>query len=178
MPVFFRLLYSSGLRTTEARLLRVEDVDLADGVLSVRNSKGPSQHYVALHPSMAELMRLYDTAISRLFPGRAYFFPARGDAFHTPAWAQHNFKQVWRSVNAAQATPYQLRHHYATQNINRWVGERLGFDAKLLSLSKSMGHTTLESTKRYYSLVPGVAAVIDELTGAGFDEIVPEAPRG
>ena len=34
-PVFFRLLYSSGIRTTEARLLKVEDVDLTHGVLNI-----------------------------------------------------------------------------------------------------------------------------------------------
>jgi len=34
--VFFRLLYSSGIRTTEARLLKVEDVDLRHGVLNIR----------------------------------------------------------------------------------------------------------------------------------------------
>jgi integrase len=178
VPVFFRLLYSSGIRTTEARLLRVGDVDLGGGVLSVRDSKGPGQHYVALHPSMTELMAWYEAAIGEQCPGRTYFFPARNDGCHGRAWVHQNFKQLWSAVNAAQATPYQLRHHYATQNINRWVGEGLGFDAKLLSLSKSMGHTTLESTRRYYSLVPGIAGVIEELTGSGFDEIVPEPGDG
>ena len=178
VPVFFRLLYSSGLRTTEARLLRVEDTDLGGGVLSVRKSKGPDQHYVALHPSMAELMRVYDAAIGRQFPVRTYFFPARADSFHTPAWVQHNFKQLWGSVNAAPAVAYQLRHCYATRNINRWIGQGLGFEAKLLSLSKSMGHAVIESTRAYYSLTPAISSVIEELTGAGFDEIVPEAQDG
>jgi Phage integrase family. len=46
VPVFFRLLYSSGIRTTEARLLRADDVNLDDGVLNIRHSKGFSQHFV------------------------------------------------------------------------------------------------------------------------------------
>ena len=36
IPVFFRLLYSSGIRTNEARMLRVEDVDLGHGILNIR----------------------------------------------------------------------------------------------------------------------------------------------
>lgn len=44
-PVFFRLLYSSGIRTTEARYLKWEDVDLEHGVLNIRKSKGYDQHY-------------------------------------------------------------------------------------------------------------------------------------
>lgn len=35
VPAFFRLLYSSGIRTNEARLLHVDDVKLDQGVLSV-----------------------------------------------------------------------------------------------------------------------------------------------
>lgn len=46
LPVFFRLLYSSGIRTTEARLLRVQDVDLESGVLDIKLTKGYNRHYV------------------------------------------------------------------------------------------------------------------------------------
>ena len=59
-PVFFRLLYSSGIRTTEARYLKREDVDLEHGVLNIQKSKGYDQHYVALHESMTELLKQYD----------------------------------------------------------------------------------------------------------------------
>ena len=44
IPVFFRLLYSSGIRTNEARMLRIEDVDLCHGILNIRYSKGHAQH--------------------------------------------------------------------------------------------------------------------------------------
>jgi integrase len=178
VPVFFRLLYSSGIRTTEARLLRTRDANLGEGVLDIRKSKGPDQHYVALHPTMAELMGRYDAAISQLCPVRAYFFPARLDSFHKAGWVSENFKQLWAQASAARAVPYDLRHCYATANINRWIGQGLGFDARLLSLSKSMGHTALESTRRYYSLVPALAGVVEELTGPGFDEMVPDVSHG
>ena len=63
---------------------------------------------------------------------------------------------------------------YAIENINRWTDEGFGFDAKLLYLSKSMGHSTLESTRYYYSLVPGMAEILEEKTGGDFENIVPE----
>ncbi|MDR2571596.1 MAG: tyrosine-type recombinase/integrase, partial [Oscillospiraceae bacterium] len=68
VPVLFRLLYSSGIRTTEARLLRVSNVDLDHGVLNIQQSKGSNQHYVALHDSMTELLRRYDTEIRKIIP--------------------------------------------------------------------------------------------------------------
>ena len=49
VPVFFRLLYSSGIRTNEARLLLKENVDLRRGILDIQYSKGHDQHYIVLH---------------------------------------------------------------------------------------------------------------------------------
>ncbi len=72
IPVFFRLLYSSGIRTNEARMLRVEDVDLCRGIMNIRYSKGHAQHYVVLHDSMLGLLKRYDTAIRKQYPRRAY----------------------------------------------------------------------------------------------------------
>ena len=174
IPVFFRLLYSSGLRTNEARLLRVEDVDWRHGILNIRYSKGHAQHYVVLHDSMVDLLTRYDAAIRRWYPSRTYMFPARGDSFHTRQWVQTNFRALWAQSNPSHATAYALRHHYAVVNINRWTDEGFGFDAKLLYLSKSMGHRTVESTKRYYALVPGLADILEEKTRVDFDAMVPE----
>ena len=39
MPVLFRTIYACGLRCSEARLLRVEDVDIDSGVLQIRDSE-------------------------------------------------------------------------------------------------------------------------------------------
>ena len=87
---------------------------------------------------------------------------------------QKNFRELWNKNNNSHATAYELRHHYAIENINCWTDEGFGFDAKLLSLSKSMGHSTLESTKYYYTLVPRIADILEEKTGMDFESILPE----
>lgn len=174
VPVFFRLLYSSGIRTNEARMLQKADVDLANGVLDIRYSKGYDQHYIVLHDSMLKLMRTYDHAIGKLYPDRKYFFPARNGRFHTRSWVQINFSQLWNAVNQSHTTAYALRHNYAIENINCWVDKGFDFDNKLLYLSKSMGHTTIESTRYYYSLVPGMSHLLEEHTESGFNELIPE----
>ena len=174
VPVFFRLLYSSGIRTNEARLLRVCDVDLLNGILNIHNSKGEAQHFVVMHDTMLELMARYDTAIKKLFPRRQYFFPSPRRSYYTRVWLQNNFRELWTKYNPSYATVYELRHHYATENINQWVGEGFEFSSKLLRLSKSMGHSTLESTKYYYSLVPTMSDILEAKTGQDFDAILPE----
>jgi hypothetical protein len=55
------------------------------------------------------------------------------------------------------------------------MDEGFGFDAKLLYLSKSMGHSKLESTRYYYSLVPGLADILKDRTAETFNSIIPEA---
>ena len=174
VPVFFRLLYSSGIRTNEARALMRGDVDLANGVVNIRYSKGHAQHYVVLHDSMLLLMRQYDGAINKMYPNRVYFFPARkrNGGFHRASWVQQNFHKMWCQHNGGYVVPYELRHNYAVENINDWTGVGFDFNAKLLYLSKSMGHSVLESTKYYYSLVPRLGDIIEAQTDES--DVIPE----
>lgn len=173
IPVFFRLLYSSGMRTTEARLLRREDVNMENGVISIRYSKGCNPHFVVLHDIMLDLIKKYDVSVSKMIPDRIFFFPTSSNKGYPESWVSWNFRKYWYENNEAVATAYELRHHYAVENINCWIGQGLTIHMKLLSLSKSMGHSSIESTKYYYSLVPGLSEIIENTTGDIFNQIIP-----
>jgi len=176
IPVFFRLLYSTGMRTTEARLLNRIDVDLVHGVIDIQKSKGYDQHYVAMHDSMTSLMARYDKAIAQLQPSRKYFFQSDKGTHYSRDWVQENFRAMWDKANITSKPPvaYDLRHHHAIANINSWTDDSFGFSDKLQFLSKSMGHRSIEATRYYYSIVPRLADTLKEKTEAGFNEIVPE----
>ena len=176
IPVFFRLLYSSGIRTNEARLLPTGNVDLEQGILNIQYSKGHDQHYIVLHDSMLKIMRRYDTAIGGIMPGREYIFPSVRNSHLGRGWVTKNFNLLWRKVNTSHATADEFRHHYAATNINQWVGQGFGFHDRLVFLSKSMGHTTVESMKYYYSIVPAFSEIIKEQTGASSEWMMPEVP--
>lgn len=180
-PVFFRLLYSSGIRTIEARYLKREDVDLTHGILNIRKTKGYHQHYVALHKTMTELLRTYDEAANKLLPDREYFFQSpRSNECYSSMWVGETFRTLWEKANGkrpkgnSRTIPYALRHHYAAVNINSWKSDTFEFTDHLHTLSKSMGHQKLKSTLYYYSIVPRLAETLQELTEAGFNEIVPD----
>lgn len=174
IPVFFRFLFSSGVRTNEARLLRRKDVSFDNGVVSIRDSKGDGQHYIVMHDTMTELMGRYDSAIESLMPGRTYFFPSAKDTPHPKGWVTWNFSSLWRKVSPEKATAYEFRHHYAISNINNWSAQGWEFHDKLMYLSKSMGHKTVEETKRYFSIVPALSDILEEKTGIEMDDIIPE----
>lgn len=174
VPVIFRLLYSTGMRTCEARQLKCNDVDLNHGVINIEKSKGGTQHYIVMHDSMTELMERYDKSISKLYPDRDYFFPGVRAPFRNEGWLCHTFREIWDKANTSNAIAYDLRHFYATYNINRWVGQGFDFFDKLVYLSQTMGHSTLESTKYYYSLVPALSEVLKEKTSIEDGLIIPE----
>lgn len=175
-PVFFRLLYSSGIRTTEARLLMRRSVDFGHGVLDIQKSKGYDQHYVALHQSTAELLGRYDRAADRLCPDRTYFFESPGGQPYSRAWVSYNFSLLWEKANGKKGNTvaYDFRHNYATANINSWKDDTFEFNDRLHYLARSMGHRCTESTLYYYSVVPRLADMIQEKTEEGFNSIVPE----
>lgn len=157
LPVIFRLLYSTGMRTTEAIVLRCRDVDMSSGVISIKAGKGYGEHYVVMHDTMLDLMRVYDACMENLLPGRDYMFPTCDDKPHSPRWITYHFKVLWKRCSETKATPYELRHNYAVVNINSWQNVGFGLHDKLLALSRSMGHRDIRSTMGYYSLTPAVA---------------------
>lgn len=59
MPVLFRLLYTCGLRVSEALHLKVADVDLDAGVLAIYGAKGDKERLVGISDSMLAYMKSY-----------------------------------------------------------------------------------------------------------------------
>ncbi len=174
VPVFFRLLYSTGMRHIEARLLKTIDVNLETGVININKSKGYNQHYIVLDDLMKEYMVKYNDKISELYPNRTYFFPTTRDGHHLKEWVIDNFQKYWRLYNKSYARPYDLRHNYAITNINNWVNNDTNFLSNLEYLSKSMGHTVIESTRYYYSIVPMLSNIFYNQINTSFEKITPE----
>lgn len=176
IPVFFRLLYSTGIRTTEARLLKVENIDFNHGVINIQKSKGYDQHYVVMHDTMTNIMFKYNNVISEIQPYREYFFQSCRNTHYSRYWVQDSFSKLWKKANNSLTSPvaYDLRHNYAIVNINSWIDEGFGFSDKLQYLSKSMGHRSIEATRYYYSIVPRLADIMTDKTECGFNTMIPE----
>ena len=172
VPALLRLMYSSGMRAKEVRMLDREDVDLVHGVIDIRRSKGHHEHRVALHPSMLEYLAGYDDFMNSVMPDRKCFFANEKDAYYSSMWLDRNFEHMWYSFNGSHAVPYSLRHHYAIANINSWPAESGSFNKRLVYLSRSMGHATLESTMYYYSYTPAMAEGIVADKGETFRNVM------
>ena len=176
--VVFRLLWSSGIRTCEARLLTRDRADLAAGVLDIAAGKGGGRRVVALHPSMLPLMSEYDAAMEEFFPGRSYFFPNGTDGYVSRRLLNSWFQRLWKKVSSERATPYMLRHAYCIACIDGIVARGTEALEELEWVSKAMGHSSVDVTVRhYYHMSPSLARLLQERSDPGFDEVVPEAVR-
>jgi integrase/recombinase XerD len=93
VPALFRLLYSCGLRVSEALHVQVADVDLAVGVLTIRQSKFRKDRLVPLPPALTQRLRQY-VAVVGSRPDEAMFFPSPyGGAYHCGPIYQGDFSK-------------------------------------------------------------------------------------
>lgn len=79
MPEVFRLLYGCGFRLNEVLHLRVADVDLNRGVLTVREGKFGKDRLVPPTVALVQRLQHYDAGFGRR-RADAFFFPSREDA--------------------------------------------------------------------------------------------------
>lgn len=176
VPVIFRLLYSTGLRVLEARMLNRCDVDFKTGIITIRQTKGNIEHFIVLHDSMRELLESYDFSIEKLLPDRKVLFPDEHDNYHKNKWLSEQFRVCWYKQNTATAYARELRHQYAIENINSWHNDEYDTYDKLVALKNSMGHTKLSRTLYYYSLAPIYGDLIESRCQNSFDDIIPIIP--
>ena len=173
---FFTLMHSAGLRTCEVRRLEVNDVNLAEGAIDVRWSKGNRSRRLPLTAQVVAVLANCDQALERaLGKKRAAFFASSTGNPVTPSTIGVMFNRIWdqaglpRSLEGKQPRPYDFRHHFAYANIERWMAEGADVNAMLPYLSRYMGHASLQSTFYYIHTSPdfmsGYADIVREGQG-------------
>jgi len=139
------LIYSTGLRVSEACALDVSDIDRGRyGVplVLVRHGKGGKSREVPLGGAADRALGAYVPMRRALgASGAAMFVNARGERL-TPRSVQRMVKR-WTIAGGvhANATPHGLRHSFATHLLDEGVD--------LLSIQELLGHASLSSTQIY-----------------------------
>lgn len=172
------LLAATGMRVGEVIALGCGDIDWAEGVLVVRNSKFGKSREVPLHPTTVQALACYARFRDRHVPrpaSPAFFISAKG----TPV-IYADFGDVFRKLVAVSGVGdgspvspriHDLRHSFAVQALIRWyrAGEDVG--ALLPRLSTYLGHLTPGYTYWYLSAAPELlalaAARLEKAKGAG-----------
>ena len=176
----FGLMHSCGLRTCEARRLRVEDVDVADRTIDVLWSKGHRSRRLAITDEVADMLARCGgrTDVEVGADRRAFFCTRSGNRFGNAAVAQA-FRRIWslaglpEPTSGRRATPYSFRHHFAYANIERWGRDGTDVMAMLPYLARYMGHSSFDSTLYYVHTSPDFMGGFPAQTAA-LDSLLPE----
>lgn len=154
-PVFFRLVYCCGLRCSEACNLKLEDVDLQRGTVSIYQSKGQKDREIFMSDDIRDLCFRFDRFYRKIIPGRSYFFqPAPNRERLLRYEADKVFNIVLKQSNLDKVpgkkfTLHGLRHLFAVQNIRKCADEGEDFYNWMHYLSRYMGHKHIRYTLYY-----------------------------
>ena len=158
--VLLSLGYGCGLRAGEVVRLKVKDIDRAQNIIRIEQSKGRKDRHVMLSPEMLGLLRewwkarptRWDAGVPPeerlLFPGRKPGKPMTtrqlSRLFHEAADASGIKKKV---------TLHALRHSFATHLLER--------NTDIRKIQALLGHDKLDTTARYTRVATGMIASIE-----------------
>jgi integrase/recombinase XerD len=154
------LLYSTGLRISEALKLDLGDVDLRRGTLYVRRGKFAKDRLVVLTASALDALRAWLKLRSRYAPTTlsAPLLPGGRDGRLTYAQCHAAFSALCRRCGLHGEPPprlHDLRHNFACRCIARWREAGEDVQALLPVLANAMGHVSIFSTQLYVHMDAG-----------------------
>jgi len=178
MPEIFRLLYGCGFRVGEVLKLRVRDVDLDQGIITVRQAKFRKDRLVPPAVSLVNRLRRYAEHFGSRPPDAFFFAGASGRPF-----ALRTVYTVFRKLLMQCGIPHagrgkgprihDYRHLFAVHTLRRWYRTGEDLDAKLPLLATYLGHQHLSGTQRYLHLTAELFPEITARLDAVFGEVIP-----
>jgi site-specific recombinase XerD len=158
------VLYGTGLRISEAIALQLRDVDLAERLLTIRNTKFYKTRLVPFGARLAAAIAAYIDHRSALpMPeGRAAALICSRTGHHL--WYQDVIRQFQRLRAAADigCPPgasrlprlHDLRHTAAVHRVLAWYRDGRDVQRLLPQLATYLGHAEIKSTQRYLHMTP------------------------
>ncbi len=182
IPVIFRLLLCCGLRSSEARTLFCDDIDLATGQIIVRESKGWKARIVYVSDDLLSLLKEYDSIMRKKVPNREPFFPNQQGSYYCTGALDTWFHEFWdplpESTQYVGSKPrvHDFRHSFCVYRLNQWVREGKNVNALYPYLSEYLGHSNYADTDYYLSLVPSFYPEMQSRMAPVNDDILPGVP--
>jgi integrase/recombinase XerD len=168
----FGLLAVSGMRRGEAMNLGRDDVDLDNGVLTIREAKFGRSRLVPLHPSATEALGCYAVRRDQMCPASRstmFFVSSVGTAL-TPDGVNKTFVELTTAMGLRTPTSrpriHDLRHSFAVRTLIEWNRSAIDAESRMAVLSTYLGHVNPAGTYWYLSAAPELM----ELAAARLDD--------
>jgi integrase len=158
----FGLIAVTGMRLSEATGLQRDDVDLGNGVLTVRQAKFGKSRLLPVHPTTWAALRRYAECRDRHLRSRSgpHFFVAeqggrlRKEDVHRIFWRLSREIGLRRPGDSTGPRIHDLRHSFAVRTLLGWYQEGADIEKGLPVLSTYLGHTCVRNTYWYLSACP------------------------
>ncbi|MEA1873190.1 MAG: site-specific tyrosine recombinase/integron integrase [Bacteroidota bacterium] len=132
------LMYSAGLRTSEAVNLKIKDIDSDKGMILIKSGKGKKDRYSLLSKKTLLYLREYFV----LYQPQEYLFEgAYGGSYSASSVLKVVIRAAKKVRIARHVTPHTLRHSFATHLLEQ--GTDLRYIQSLL------GHESSKTTEIY-----------------------------
>jgi len=158
-PALIRTLYACGLRSMEARKLKICNVNLDDGILYIEKSKNNTSRYVPMSKSLRDYCREYAFTMKFSKNDSGYFFPAPDKGYYHPftlAGRCHKiFKEagIPRLSNGRFPRVHDIRHSHIGHALTKLIKkEKMDVYTAVPLIAAYVGHTYLRDTERYLHL--------------------------
>jgi len=157
----FGLLAVAGLRISEARNLENEDVDLKDGVLTIRGTKFGKSRLVPIHSSTRKALSAYASRRDRFLTQRpaTFFVSSRGTRLDG-AEIRRTFYFLSRQIGLRGPSDshgprlHDFRHRFAVETLIQWYRSGQDVEKRLPVLSTYLGHVHVADTYWYLTACP------------------------
>lgn len=179
MPVIFRMIYMCGLRLSEARLLKVADVDLDNCILTIRQSKKDNDRLVPMSDLLTNYCRDFSKKVHSHSSAEDYYFPGFDAKPLTRENLYGNFRTfLWHAGISHGGVGYgprihDFRHTYAVHCLKKWTEEEKDLSVYLPVLKTYMGHYFFDETAYYLRLTADVFPNITLKLETSYPELIP-----
>lgn len=158
----FGLLAVTGMRVGEAVALQPDDVDLKDGVITIREhvAKLERARLVPLHPTTVQALERYARTRARLCPrprSTTFFLSSIGTSLDRSAVSKTLRKlttALGLRTETARPRTHDLRHSFAVSTLIDWQRSGVQIDEQIAVLSTYLGHVRPADTYWYLTATP------------------------
>jgi len=139
------VVYSSGLRVSEAAALKIQHIDSKNMRLFVENGKGGKDRYTLLSENCLDVLREYWKKYQPAHPEGWLFLGTYNVSHITSTGIEHAFNEAVKRANITKnVSIHSLRHAFATHLLED--------GATLLQVKELLGHSSIQSTTVYLHL--------------------------
>lgn len=154
--VLARLLYSCGLRISEALSLKISDLDFTNSIIHIIKSKNNSSRIVCMSNSFSYMLQ--DYVSKRKLVNSDFLFPSPRGGTYCPSHILVVFKHFFEIANIYTSFGklprlHDFRHTFAVHSLQNMVNNGTDIYCSLPFLSSFLGHKNIYATEKYLRLV-------------------------